>query len=169
MKMVSWECIIIRPMITANIPGFGPLEISHLVSDVNGTLAVDGMLLPGVAEALQQLTSQVQIHLITADTHGRQAEIDAALGLRAVRLQPGGEAEQKAAYVHNLGADSVAAVGQGANDALMLRAARVGIGVLSPEGLAQAALTAADVIVPDILSALMLLQNPKRLTATLRK
>ncbi|MFH1908337.1 MAG: hypothetical protein ABIL11_13305 [Chloroflexota bacterium] len=32
-------------MIELNIPGRGNLQLAHLVSDVNGTLAVDGELL----------------------------------------------------------------------------------------------------------------------------
>ena len=35
-----------------DIPGSPPLRIRHLVLDLNGTLALDGRLLPGVAEAL---------------------------------------------------------------------------------------------------------------------
>ena len=71
--------------------------------------------------------------------------------------------------MRRIGAASVAAVGQGANDAGMLRAAAVGIAVMSPEGLAVETLHAADVVVSDILDALELLEKPIRLVATLRK
>ena len=57
-------------MISIDIPGFGPLRLEHLVSDYNGTLAVDGQLLPGVADLLKQLSASVRIHIITADTFG---------------------------------------------------------------------------------------------------
>lgn len=156
-------------MIELNVPGRGVIRLEHLVCDVNGTLAVDGELIDGVSRALNQLHDRLEIHLITADTHGRQAAIDQQLHLTAERLQPGGESEQKAAFVRRLGAEHVAAIGQGANDALMLAAASVGIAVLSPEGLAVQTLTAADLLAPDILSALQLLQKPLRLVATLRK
>ena len=36
-------------MLTISIPGGATLDIEHLVLDYNGTLAVDGVLLPGVA------------------------------------------------------------------------------------------------------------------------
>ena len=62
------------------------------------------------------------------------------LGLKAIRMQPGDEAQQKAAYVQRLGAETVMAIGQGANDAEMLRAAAIGVAILSDEGLAGAAL-----------------------------
>lgn len=61
-------------MIEINIPGFGNLQLAHLVSDYNGTLAVDGKPLPGVSEALEALSSDIQIHVVTADTFGLAAD-----------------------------------------------------------------------------------------------
>ncbi len=155
-------------MIELTIPGRGKLTLEHLVLDVNGTLALDGELINGVEQALAELQDRLQIHLVTADTHGRQAEIDSHLGLRAVRLQPGSEVEQKAAYVRQLGAEKTAAIGQGANDTGMLEAAALGIAVLAREGLSTAALKAADLVVPDILAALELFERPLRIIASLR-
>lgn len=156
-------------MIELNIPGRGVLQLDHLVCDVNGTLAVDGTLINGVYPALNRLRDRLEIHLLTADTHGRQESIDQQLALTAVRIQPGGEDEQKLAFVRSLGAEHVAALGQGANDALMLKEAVLGICVLSPEGLALETARSADLVVPDILTALQLLENPMRIVATLRK
>jgi len=145
------------------------IQLEYLVCDVNGTLAVDGKLIGGVAEALRGLRNRLAIHLVTADTHGKQAIIDQQLELTAARLSPGDESGQKAAYVRRLGAGCVVAVGQGANDAGMLSAAAIGIATLSPEGLAVETLQAADLVVNDILAAFELLENPIRLVATLRK
>lgn len=156
-------------MIELNIPGRGILQLKHLVSDVNGTLALDGRLLDGVSSGLLDLADRLQIHLLTADTHGRQHRIDEQLGLKAVRIPPGGESQAKAGYVRKLGSDHVVALGQGANDAGMLREAAVGICILSPEGLAGEALDAAGLILPDVLSALAMLNNPMRLVASLRR
>lgn len=151
------------------IPGRGDLKLEHLVMDVNGTLAVDGMLIEGVAKRLGALRDRLQVHLLTADTHGRQVVIDQLLNLEAVRIRGGREAEQKAEYVRSLGAERVAAIGQGANDALMLREAALGICVISVEGLATETLTASDLLMPDILNALDLFDKPLRLIASLRK
>jgi P-type E1-E2 ATPase len=107
--------------------------------------------------------------LLTADTHGQQEIIDQQLGLVAVRIQRGQEAAQKAAFVKKLDAKCVVAIGQGANDASMLKTAIIGIGVLSVEGLAAQTLMAADIIVPDIFAALEILEKPLRLVATLRQ
>lgn len=156
-------------MIELNIPGRGLIQLYHLVSDVNGTLALDGTLLPGVSNALLALGDRLELHLLTADTHGKQAAIDRQLGLQAVRIPPGGESEHKAAFVEQLGTEHVIAFGQGANDAGMLKAAGLGIAVLSAEGLAVETLTAADLLVPDIQSGLALLERPLRLVASLRR
>ena len=156
-------------MIELSIPGRGLLQIDHLVTDVNGTLAVDGQLIDGVSRSLRLLRDRLEIHLLTADTHGRQAAIDRQLGWAAVRIKPGGEAAQKADYVRSLGSQHVAAIGQGANDAAMLKEAALGICLLSPEGTAVETLVSADLLMPDILSALELLEKPMRLVATLRK
>jgi P-type E1-E2 ATPase len=156
-------------MIELNIPGRGLISLEYLVSDVNGTLAVDGQLIDGIPRILHSLSDRLEIHLLTADTHGRQELIDRQLNLQAVRIQPGNESQQKADYVQRLGAEHVVALGQGANDAGMLNAAAIGICILSIEGVAPEALHAADVLAPDIYTALDLLEKPVRLVATLRK
>lgn len=160
-------------MIELSIPGRGIIRLEHLVCDVNGTLAVDGKLVEGVKAHISALRDRLDIHLLTADTFGRQTLIDQQLNLTAVRLEParemGDEARQKAAYVRGLGAERVVAIGQGANDSLMLEAAAVGICLMSPEGTARETLLAADLVAPGILSALEILEKPLRMVATLRK
>jgi len=156
-------------MIELTIPGRGELHLQHLVTDVNGTLAVDGTLLEGVARRLSNLRDRLTLHLITADTHGQQSVIDHLLNVTAVRIKRDNEASQKADYVHSLGADMVVAIGQGANDAGMLEAAALGICILSTEGTATETLLAADLVTPDIHSALDLLDKPLRIIASLRK
>jgi P-type E1-E2 ATPase len=156
-------------MIELTIPGRGELQLEHLVCDVNGTLALDGQLLDGMVRALNNLRDRLNLHLLTADTHGRQAVIDQQLNLRAQRIQPGEESQQKAAFIRQLGAEQVVAIGQGANDAEMLRSAGLGICVLSAEGSAVETLLAADLVVANIFDALELLEKPLRIVASLRK
>ena len=90
-------------MIEIDIPGKGRLTLEHLVLDVNGTLAVDGVLIEGVSQSLDRLRNLLNVHLVTADTHRKQHLIDQQLNLQATRLQKGHEAEQKADYVNQLG------------------------------------------------------------------
>ncbi|MFC2053264.1 HAD family hydrolase [Chloroflexota bacterium] len=156
-------------MIELNIPGRGIIQLEHLVSDVNGTLAVDGRLPEGLGRILNNLQDRLEVHLLTADTHGSQNQIDRQLNLHAVRIQPGEESRRKAEYVRRLGADCVVAIGQGANDAAMLKSAAIGVCVMSPEGSAVEALLSADLVVPDIHCALELLEKPIRIVASLRK
>jgi P-type E1-E2 ATPase len=156
-------------MIDLTIPGIGVVQIHHLVLDVNGTLALDGQLLDGIPRVLNTLSRQLELHLITADTHGKQNLIDQQLGLEAIRLQPGNEANQKGEFVRSLGANNCAAIGQGSNDCQMLAEAFLGIAILSPEGLSSEAMKSAKIIMPDIFSAFGLLENPQRIVASLRK
>jgi P-type E1-E2 ATPase len=139
------------------------------VLDLNGTIAVDGQVLPGVAERLATLSAELTVHLVTADTQGQAAQGAERLGLHLFRVVAGGEADQKLGLVAQLGPAQTAAIGNGANDARMLAAAGLGIAVLGPEGLAMTALQAADVVVGRIEDALDLLLWPQRLIATLRR
>ena len=157
-------------MLEVDIPGLRTLRLEHLVLDVNGTLALDGQLLLGVAERLEALKSTLRIHLLSANTHGRLATIGARLDVLAARLRAGeSEVEQKATYVRQLGAGSVAAVGNGANDVGMLQEAELAIAVLGPEGLMADLLEHADILVAAPADAIDLLLHPKRLVATLRR
>ncbi len=156
-------------MIELDIPGRGQYQITDVVFDVNGTLAKDGRLLDRIAKLLAALREQAMVHLLTANTYLRQDNIDLQLGLQSVRLTPGDEARQKAEFVRRLGAEHVIAIGQGANDADMLKAAAIGIAVLGDEGLALEAALGADVVAASIYQAFDLLQFPTRLVATLRR
>ena len=51
----------------------------------------------------------------------------------------------------------------------MLREAALGICVMSQEGVATETLLAADLLMPDIITALELLDKPLRIVASLRK
>ena len=156
-------------MIELNIPGRGIIQLDHLVCDVNGTIAMDGRLIEGVSKALLALRDRLTVHMITADTHGRQEAIDQQLGFKGVRIPAGDEVEAKVDYVRDLNSERVVAIGQGANDAEMLRQAAIGVCLLSPEGLAVETLIAADLVAKDIHHALALLEHPMRLVASLRR
>lgn len=155
-------------MVSVDIPGFGALALEHLVLDYNGTLAMDGRLLPGVKRRLDRLTRSLRIHVVTADTFGKAHASLANLDCRLEILVRGAEDRAKAAYVRRLGAERVACIGNGRNDRLMLRTARLGLAVIQAEGAAAQTLAAADLVLPSIIDALDLLQKPRRLAASLR-
>ncbi|HLA43549.1 MAG TPA: HAD hydrolase family protein, partial [Aggregatilineales bacterium] len=135
-------------MMKVEIPGRGNYELKHLVMDVNGTIAVDGNLKLGVIPRLFNLRDTLQLHLLTADTHGHQAQINSALGLQARIITKG--AIEKGDFVRELGAESVVALGNGANDVEMFKAASISIAVMGGEGLSPALLAHADVLVDDV-------------------
>jgi soluble P-type ATPase len=156
-------------MIEIDIPGFRTYRLHHLVLDVNGTLAKDGQLLEGVLGLLGELRTRLDIHLVTADTHGTQEKLDKLLGLKSVRIPVQNQVKAKLDYIQQLGLNKVVAVGNGANDAAMVEHAALGIVVIGPEGAAVESLIKAKVVVSDIRTALELLLYPKRLVATLRR
>jgi P-type E1-E2 ATPase len=155
-------------MIPLDIPGFGKLALAHLVLDFNGTLAVDGRLLPGVADVLRDLASSLRIHVVTGDTFGLARAELAGLPVEILVIAPERQAEAKVRYVTELGADAVVAIGNGRNDRGMLHAAALGVALIQREGGAAETLASADLVSTSILDALNLLRNPKRVAATLR-
>jgi soluble P-type ATPase len=155
-------------MIRIDIPGYRTLTLDHLVLDFNGTLAVDGHLAEGVRERLTALSEQLDVHVLTADTFGRVSGEMAEIPCRVSILSPEAQDHAKRAYVEELGADRVAAMGNGRNDRRMLAAAALGVAVLLEEGVSVETLTAADVACRGIVSALDLLTHPLRLVASLR-
>jgi soluble P-type ATPase len=155
-------------MIQVDIPGYRELQLTQLVMDYNGTLAVDGQLEPGVKEALAALTPHIAIHVITADTFGRAAAQLKDTPIELSILPPGHQDVAKRDFVNRLGCAGTVAVGNGRNDRLMLQTAELGIAVILREGAAAGTLAAADIVCHGILPALELLLHPLRLTATLR-
>jgi soluble P-type ATPase len=157
-------------MIALSIPGFREFSLEHLVLDYNGTLAVDGILIPGVVPLLKELSALVQLHVITADTFGQAGSQLSGLTVTLTILSQDSvqQAEAKLAYINKLGPDGVVAIGNGRNDRMMVKVAALGIALVQKEGSASETLANADIVSSSILDALNLLKTPKRLLATLR-
>ena len=155
-------------MIQVDIPGYGRLEVEHLVLDYNGTLAIDGILMDRVAELLNQLSHHISIHVLTADTFGKAGEGLSQVNCALTVLPKKDQDKGKLAFVEKLGSQRTVSVGNGRNDRRMLKASALGIAVILEEGCAVETLMSADIACPSIQSALELLLNPLRLTATLR-
>lgn len=156
-------------MISIDIPGHRRLELEHLVLDVNGTIATGGVLVPGVAEAVEALGGVVRVVAITADTHGTAPRLREGLGIEVRVIEAGQESKSKVEFVRSLGVDSVVAIGNGSNDVLMLSEAALGIAVVGGEGASVDAVQAADIVTFSVLDALALLAQPARIAATLRR
>ena len=155
-------------MINLDIPGRGMYQFKSLVLDMNGTIAFDGIIPESVIERLQELSKGLAIHIITADTHGRLDSQRDKLPAGIQRVTPPGEGLQKAEFLENLGTETTVAIGNGVNDAEMLKLAKLAIAVIGGEGCSTAALKAADIITKSPEDALDLLLHTNRLIATLR-
>ena len=156
-------------MIELTIPGWGEVRVAHLVLDYNGTLAKDGILLPGVGPRLEELHRRgVSLHIITADTNGTVAAQCAALPVEVLVFDGSAVAREKAALVERLGAAETAAVGNGRNDVEMLRAAGLSLAVMGDEGAFTGTLLSAHLACRTIEEVLDLLLLPHRLKASLR-
>lgn len=149
-----------------DIPGSPPLELTHLMLDVNGTLTNRGALIDGVRGRLLSLRSRCTIHLVSADTFGTLDTLASSLDVHAMRVATGTE---KLQFVTHLGATHCGGVGNGHNDALALQAAALGVVVLGPEGASPRALQMADVFCASIIDALDLLADARALAATVRR
>ncbi len=155
-------------MFKLEIPGFGSLQIENLLCDLNGTLAVDGVLSTQTRERILEIKEILNIHIVTAGTHGHLDKVK-GLGITLVKLTPGMEAEQKLNYLLKLGPEKTAVLGNGANDLLMMQKAALKIVVLGREGAFMPTIQAAQIVVNSPEDALELFLSPKRLLATLRR
>jgi len=151
------------------IPHFKELDLSHLVLDYNGTLAKDGILKTEVKERLKALSELLNIHVITSDTFGNvQAQLqDFKLNINVLRSD--NHTLEKATYIKELGVENCLAIGNGNNDAQMLKDAAVSIALMGDEGCSTKALINSDIVCKEIADALDLLLNENRLIATLRQ
>ena len=103
------------------IPGYKTLDLSFLVLDYNGTIAVDGQIPPEVREALVRLSKDLQIHVLTADTHGTARAMCQGLPLTIQTFPAGSAMDSKLAIVRSLGPERCVSIGNGRNDCLMCK------------------------------------------------
>lgn len=155
--------------IIIQIPGRPTLELHHLILDYNGTIACDGQLLPELIVPLNELAQQLTIHVLTADTHGNVATQVTPFPCTLAIISKDNQIVGKQKYLHQYTAQNCVAVGNGANDQLLLKDAALGIGVIQQEGIAIASLMTADIAVTSCHAALDLLRSPQRVIATLRQ
>src|SRR5438874_1885320 len=107
------------------IPGCDPLEIDTLILDLNGTIAIDGVLVEGVRERIAALLEQrLRIVLFSGDTQGNAGAIARELGIE-VRVTK--DADAKAAEARTLEPGRCAAIGNGRIDLELFKTVRLRI------------------------------------------
>ena len=154
-------------MIRIEIPGREALEISHVVLDYNGTIAVDGILAEGIDERIKKLRQQVEIHVLTADTYGTVRAQCAHLPVNVHTFPREGAGLCKLEIVEGL-KGGVVCFGNGFNDIPMFDKADLAVAVLLGEGMYAGLLSHADIFVKSITDGLDLLLKPDHIRADLR-
>jgi soluble P-type ATPase len=155
-------------MLNISIPGASALKLDHLVLDFNGTIALDGRLIETARERIDRLSSMLDIHIVTADTHGSVKQQTKNVNCSVHIIGQNNQDQEKKCFVEQLGRKSTVAIGNGRNDSLMLNHAVLGIGIIQSEGGSAEMIRQADVICNRIEDGLDLLLKPERLQATLR-
>ncbi len=151
-----------------DIPGYGILEIHHVVLDLNGTLAIDGEISRAVTAKIAELSKHFRVIVTSSDTYGNLQELAEHLGIEAYPLKSDNASEEKRELISFIGAQHTIAIGNGYNDAEMLKEAVIGICIIGKEGTHRKALENADIIVTCIEDALDCILKPKRIIANLR-
>ena len=155
-------------MIEIIVPDYKTFKLEHLCLDYNGTLAFHGELKDKVGEVLTVLAQHLEVHILTADTFGNVKEQLKDLPVDIVLIGKDEQAKGKLQFVEDLGFENSVCMGNGRNDAKMLKEAAIGIALVQEEGAASVAVLNADIVCKDILDALHLLLYPTRMIATLR-
>jgi len=154
-------------MLTIQIPGREAFSISHLILDYNGTIALDGEIIPEIAPRLEALAKDLSVYVITADTHGTAARKCQGLPLQVLTFPTTQVGRIKAEKAREL-TGGVACIGNGFNDIQMADACDLSICVMGKEGCCSSLISHTDITVTSIEDALDLLLRPARLRATLR-
>ncbi len=155
-------------MLNIDVPDFGELKIKYFLMDYNGTLAIDGKLSAEVKKLLNILSEKVELHIITADTFGKAKKELEGVKCKLTILSGENQAEEKERYIKKLGENRTIAFGNGRNDRFMIKRARLGVVLLQEEGSSVETLMNSDIVVKNIMDALSLFTNNKRVIATLR-
>lgn len=150
------------------IPGYKNLDLTYLVLDYNGTIAVDGQIPDNVRESLKRLAERFRIYVVTADTHGNAKAACADIPADIRTFPSADAAHAKKEIVEGLGREKCVCVGNGRNDVLMCQIAALSVGVMDAEGMYGRLAAETDICVRSIQEGLELLINEKRLIATLR-
>ena len=150
------------------IPGMETIEIKNAVFDYNGTIAIEGQLIEGVGEAINELAGEISFHVVTADTFGSVEEQLADIDCKVVKISEQKQDVSKLDYLLRLGKENTLCVGNGRNDTLMLKQAVIGIALILDEGVCIESLLAADIACKSIMDVFAYFKNPNRIKATLR-
>jgi soluble P-type ATPase len=150
-----------------DIPGQGPLTIKTIILDLNGTLAVGGVVPEGVKPRLAKLKEAgFKVLFFTGNTRDDADDLAADLGIEWKLAK---NAEEKRILAEAMDPETCVALGNGLIDLELLKAVKLAIVTLQGEGAHIKTLLACDIVVPNINDGLDLFIDSQRLVATLRR
>jgi len=154
-------------MILIERPGQEPLEIEFILIDFEGTLASDRRVHPKAKDKLNLLSKRTKIYVLTKEEKAVMEETLRRVKAEIFYVTEGEASRRKLDLLRELGATRTVAIGNGADDALMIEEAVLGICIMSQEGTSVEAMKRADLVVSNILDAFDFLLKPLRQKATL--
>lgn len=155
-------------MLIYKIPGRADIEIDNVVFDYNGTIAVDGKLIAGVAELMAELVEQVKVYVLTADTYGTVKKECHHMNVEVLTFPIENAGESKRKIVKQLKGERTLCVGNGFNDIAMFQEATLSVAVIEGEGACGKCLLNADIVTRSIVETISIILDQNKVKATLR-
>lgn len=155
-------------MLKLQIPGRGEYRLENILFDYNGTLAVDGAMDNEIKAKLKELSSFLNVYILTADTYGTVEKECGELDLGVKTFPRDNAGLEKNKILQEVGKEKSIAVGNGYNDILMLKESNLSFVVLGKEGCCGELILNGDIIFNSIYDVFDALNNPDRIKATLR-
>lgn len=155
-------------MILYEIPGKGNIVVENIVFDYNGTIAVNGKLIDGVKELINELAKYAKVYILTADTYGTVEKECIHIDAEVLTFPKENVGTSKKEIVRNLGGDKTICLGNGYNDILMFEEAILSIAIVEGEGACGKLLSKADIVTRSIEEGIKMLLNKNMVKATLR-
>ncbi len=155
-------------MLTYKIPGRDEIKIENIVFDYNGTIAIDGSVIDGVKELIEELANHLNVYILTADTYGTVREECKKISAEIISFTDENTGLEKKKIVDELGADKSICIGNGFNDIDMFETAAIAIATIEGEGACTKLLLAADIVTRSIEDAIEIVLCENKMKAILR-
>lgn len=141
-------------------------EINTIVFDLNGVLTIQGEIVPGVKERVEQLNQMgIKTVFITGNRRGTADDVSAALGME---FKVGKTAAEKEQLFLEFDTATTAAIGNTRIDIGMLKHAAISVATIQSEGIHTGLIAHADILVPSVLDAMDLFIDPDSLGSAMK-
>lgn len=142
------------------------INIKNIIFDFNGTIANNGKVSNETLKKMSELTKKFNVYILTADTFGTVEKIFDDTSIKVLIID---EKKDKEYFLKEIGFENTISLGNGQNDLRLISKSKIGIGVLGNEGIFSKLILESDIIIKNIFHFFKMIDNPKKLVATLRK